>query len=75
MILPALHPSAVSFSAFLQDPSGSHSRDIARTNAARARVRSTLKQIRKHGKTSAKADYTQAVRVCHMLISSLMMCD
>ncbi|GAA5944523.1 hypothetical protein JCM1841_007049 [Sporobolomyces salmonicolor] len=63
MILPPPVPAPVAFYQLLQDPSNSHTRDLADAGAARTRVRAALRATRKDALAAGKgADWVGAAR-------------
>lgn len=64
MILSPPVPSPLAFHQLLQDPTDSHTRDLADANASRARVRTTLRAIKQDTiKDGRGADWVGAAKV------------
>lgn len=71
MILPALAPAPLAFHQLLQDPTNSHTRDLADANSTRARVRTVLRATKKDStKDGRGADWSGAARVRSIFLSS-----
>ncbi|GAA5998717.1 hypothetical protein JCM5350_005398 [Sporobolomyces pararoseus] len=63
MILSPPVPSPLAFHQLLQDPTNSHTRDLADANASRSRVRTTLRATKKDSlKDGRGADWSGAAR-------------
>ncbi|GAA5959660.1 hypothetical protein JCM3765_007232 [Sporobolomyces pararoseus] len=63
MILSPPIPSPLAFHQLLQDPTNSHTRDLADANASRSRVRTTLRATKKDSiKDGRGADWSGAAR-------------
>ncbi|GAA5851574.1 hypothetical protein JCM5353_008966 [Sporobolomyces roseus] len=63
MILPPPVPAPLAFHQLLQDPTNSHTRDLADANATRARVRTVVRATKKDStKDGRSADWSGAAR-------------
>ncbi|GAA5943487.1 uncharacterized protein JCM15063_006488 [Sporobolomyces koalae] len=72
MIVSPPVPAAVAFHQLLQDPTNSHTRDLADANASRARVRTALRATKKNTTADGRgADWAGAARAIAEYLSYL----